>query len=292
MKDYYKILGVPRTATAPEIKNAYRKLSLLYHPDRNNGEEKFNVLFSEINEAYQVLYKNGKRSQYDHQYNNRSSQQQAHNQTYQQEQSYIQPIIEYFFVDKIYFRPGDVVMITWNTLYADSVELRPFGFVAAQGIKKIKINQSNPFIEINLIALNQTSRRYYTSKITLENVQYSPSKNNSKPENPLFDDKNSLRRELFSFEGKIGRFSYFKRMFSIVFILLFLSPFIAIPTNYSSGPLIFLIIPFFILAIIQSIKRLNALQWSWYYCVLFLIPYLNIIALLVLFIVPSSSKRT
>lgn len=290
MKDYYKILGVPRTATAQEIKYAYRKLSMLYHPDRNNGEEKFNVLFSEINEAYQILYKDEKRSQYDNQYNNRYSQNPSHNQTYQQEQSYIQPIIEYFFVDKIFFRPGDVVMITWITLYADSIELRPFGFVAAQGIKKIKINQSNPFIEINLIAFNQVSRRYYTSKITLENVQYSQSSKRSKQENPLFDDKYSLRRELFSFEGKIGRFSYFKRIFSIVFILLFLSPFIAIPTNYSSTALALLIFPFFYLAIVQSVKRLNAVQWSWYYCILFLIPYLNVLALIVLLIMPNSKK--
>lgn len=60
-KDYYQILGVPRNASAEEIKRAYRKLAHKYHPDKGGTEEKFR----EINEAYQVLSDEGKRSQYD-----------------------------------------------------------------------------------------------------------------------------------------------------------------------------------------------------------------------------------
>jgi curved DNA-binding protein len=64
-RDYYKILGVERNATEQEIKKAYRKLALKYHPDRNPGKKEAEEKFKEINEAYQVLSDPQKRSRYD-----------------------------------------------------------------------------------------------------------------------------------------------------------------------------------------------------------------------------------
>ena len=65
-KDYYQILGVPRNASEEDIKKAYRKLAMQYHPDRNLGNEKWaNEKFKEINEAYAVLGNPEKRQQYD-----------------------------------------------------------------------------------------------------------------------------------------------------------------------------------------------------------------------------------
>ncbi|MFH0819517.1 MAG: molecular chaperone DnaJ [bacterium] len=61
-KDYYKILGVSRNASAEEIKKAFRRLAHQHHPDKTGGDEK---KFKEINEAYQVLSDSQKRSQYD-----------------------------------------------------------------------------------------------------------------------------------------------------------------------------------------------------------------------------------
>jgi DnaJ-class molecular chaperone len=65
-KDYYGILGIPRKASDAEVKKAYRRLAMQYHPDRNPGKEKWaNDKFKEINEAYGVLGDPQKRAQYD-----------------------------------------------------------------------------------------------------------------------------------------------------------------------------------------------------------------------------------
>lgn len=64
-KDYYKILGVERGADEKEIKRAYRKLALKYHPDKNPGDDQAEAKFKEINEAYEVLGDRDKRAKYD-----------------------------------------------------------------------------------------------------------------------------------------------------------------------------------------------------------------------------------
>ncbi len=64
-KDYYEILGVPRTASQEEIKRAFRKLAMKYHPDRNPGNKEAEAKFKEINEAHEVLSDAEKRKQYD-----------------------------------------------------------------------------------------------------------------------------------------------------------------------------------------------------------------------------------
>ena len=64
-KDYYKILGVERKASVQDIKKAYRKLAMKYHPDRNPGNKQAEETFKEINEAYQVLSDQEKRNRYD-----------------------------------------------------------------------------------------------------------------------------------------------------------------------------------------------------------------------------------
>src|SRR5258708_2221988 len=64
-KDYYELLGVSRTASADEMKKAYRKLAMQYHPDKNPGDKEAEKKFKEISHAYDILKDEQKRAAYD-----------------------------------------------------------------------------------------------------------------------------------------------------------------------------------------------------------------------------------
>ena len=64
-RDYYEVLGLEKTASEDEVKKAYRKLALKYHPDRNPGDKTAEAKFKEATEAYEVLSDKQKRSRYD-----------------------------------------------------------------------------------------------------------------------------------------------------------------------------------------------------------------------------------
>ena len=53
-EDYYKILGVKKTASAEEIKKAYRKKAVQYHPDKNPGDKQAETMFKKVSESYEV----------------------------------------------------------------------------------------------------------------------------------------------------------------------------------------------------------------------------------------------
>src|ERR1700759_1720005 len=64
-RDYYEVLGVPKGTTQEELKKAYRKLAVQFHPDKNPGDHSAEEKFKEIGEAYDVLGDEQKRAAYD-----------------------------------------------------------------------------------------------------------------------------------------------------------------------------------------------------------------------------------
>ena len=65
-RDYYEVLGVAKNANADEIKKAYRKAAIQFHPDKNPGDKEAEEKFKEAAEAYDVLSNPDKRARYDH----------------------------------------------------------------------------------------------------------------------------------------------------------------------------------------------------------------------------------
>src|SRR5437660_10475470 len=64
-RDYYETLGIPKNASEEEIKKAYRKLAMKFHPDRNEGDKNAEGKFKEAKEAYEMLSNAEKRAAYD-----------------------------------------------------------------------------------------------------------------------------------------------------------------------------------------------------------------------------------
>ncbi|MBN1250969.1 MAG: J domain-containing protein [Bacteroidales bacterium] len=86
-QDYYKILGINKTATKSEIKSAYRKLALKYHPDKNITDPNTNEKFIKIKEAYEVLNDTEKRKTYDELINQKTYTKNQNYKTYNYNQS-------------------------------------------------------------------------------------------------------------------------------------------------------------------------------------------------------------
>jgi len=167
MKDYYYILGLKQTATTEEVKKAYRKLSLKFHPDKNDGDEFFTERFKEIQEAYETLVDSSKRKTYDDRKNNGTSHRQSNSGTN------FNPDIEYFKSNKQSFEFDEEVTFSWKTINSDKVSLKPFGTVPPIGQKTYRLKDfNNSFLTFELVAENSNIGRQVKSSLTLTNKTY------------------------------------------------------------------------------------------------------------------------
>lgn len=167
MKDFYYILGVNQAASEEDIRKAYRKLSLKFHPDKNDGDDFFAERFKEIQEAYEVIGDPAKRKIYDIERPASTLHRQDHTN------AAIIPVIEYFNANKTSFEYDEEITFSWKTINADKVILKPMGAVLPEGQKTYKFKDfKNASLTFELAAENSSSRNLARSSLTLKNKTY------------------------------------------------------------------------------------------------------------------------
>lgn len=202
MKDYYYFLGIPQNASAEDIKKAYRKLSLKYHPDKNDNDEFFSDRFKEIKEAYETLTDMDRRRLYDQ---NLSSQQRN-------VKSILPPKIKSFSASKIRAKVGEEITVYWNTYDADLVKIVPFGLEKPNGERTIRIKEfdSQGKFQILLHATNTVLHKTIVQGITITELAESESSS---------DEKESLNNPSESFPKSPKKENQSKRLVSVLVFL-------------------------------------------------------------------------
>lgn len=190
MKDYYYFLGIDENASAEDIKKAYRKLSLKYHPDKNDNDEFFVNRFREIQEAYETLMDEDRKRFYDQ---NFATLQRNRKST-------LPPKIRNFSVSKIRVQKGEEVTVYWETYDADLVKIVPFGLEKPNGERRFRITEfdkSGKF-QILLHATNTLIHKTVVQGITiteLDEREISETKEKPISWNPDFMKKQSEKEK-------------------------------------------------------------------------------------------------
>ncbi len=161
MKDYYYFLGIAQDASEEDIKKAYRKLSLKYHPDKNENDDFFADRFREIQEAYETLSDPSKRRTYDQNLEN-------HHKSFRYN---VPPSIKTFTANKIHAKKGEEIIINWQTNNADIVKVLPFGLEKPYGERVFKITEfKDGKFQLLLHATNSQLHKTVVKGITITEV--------------------------------------------------------------------------------------------------------------------------
>ena len=164
IKDYYYVLGLSRTASVIEVKNAYRKLSLKFHPDKNDGDEFFMQRFQDIQEAYEVLLDTSRRKIFDALLDQQDSAKKYQSFT---------PVVEYFTINKTSVAYGEIVEFRWRCLNCTKVLIEPFGEVNHNGSKSFKIkNFDKQKLEFKIVAFNEAINKEASKYLSITNSTY------------------------------------------------------------------------------------------------------------------------
>lgn len=206
MKDYYYFLGVPKDASSEDIKKAYRKLSLKYHPDKNENDEYFLKRFQEIHEAYETLTNKESRINYDFNIKNTNAPSRSN----------LPPFIKAFSANKIRAQEGEEIIIKWITNNADVVKLLPFGLEKTHGERAFKISKfQNGRFQIILHAHNSFTGKTAVKAITIIQI-FEGDKEDYRQETEDFFQKKPVSKEKITWKPIYGK------IFILIFILLVL----------------------------------------------------------------------
>ncbi|MBL4650123.1 MAG: J domain-containing protein [Aureispira sp.] len=193
MKDYYYILGISRGASLSEVQQAYKKLSLKFHPKENGNDPFFVMHYGKIKEAYEVLSDDHKRFRYD----------KALGKELNTEADKVldgpAPVVASFFASKKSVQKGDLLTISWEVLNAELVIINLIGTVASNGTQTIRLSEiqaTEEFLNLDLKATNSTSNKTSTKELALKNLTYSPQKAAIKKRQDGLLEKNRLETPL------------------------------------------------------------------------------------------------
>jgi curved DNA-binding protein CbpA len=197
VKDYYYILGIPRRASLSEIQQAYKKLSLKFHPKENGNDPFFAMHYGKIKEAYEVLSDDHKRFRYDKVLEKELDPEAA------KVLDGPAPVVASFFSSKKSVQKGDLLTISWEVLNAELVIINLIGTVASNGTQTIRlpeIKATEEFLNLELKATNSTSNKSSTKKLALKNLTYSPQKAAIKKRQDGLSEKNKSETGLHELE--------------------------------------------------------------------------------------------
>lgn len=172
MKDYYYILGVNRDASELEIRTAYKKLSIKFHPDKNQGDRFFEDRFKEVQEAYEILSNPLKRANYNAELEPRLAREHLDSIDTSP------PMITVFEASKKSIREGDPITLRWKTVHANEVNIDCIGQVETEGTKTVRLPMiyNKEKIVIELRAKNTFIKEELKKKITIKNKSYNDRK--------------------------------------------------------------------------------------------------------------------
>ena len=176
MSDYYKILGVERTATVSEIESAYFKLKSRFNS--NDLEDPyFKNLYRQILQAYNILSNENLKKKYDKSLGIND----ASNSSTRKPGTQITPSIEYFRSDSLLFEEGKSIRLEWKTSNADTVFIDPIGQVKNSGTQEFTIKElGTESASFTIKATNSRSKKTATQKFKLKPKE-NPSNSSSEP---------------------------------------------------------------------------------------------------------------
>lgn len=171
MKDYYYTLGISREASLSEIQQAYKKLSLKFHPEKNGHDPFYTFHYEKVKEAYHILSDDHKRFRYDKAFEKQLSK---------EVEDILEaptPVVAAFFASKNTVQKGDIITISWEVFNAEKVRINLIGEVSSNGTQTIRLTvpaANEPYLYLDLEASNSSSIQSSRKRLALRNTAYQP----------------------------------------------------------------------------------------------------------------------